>query len=187
MIGEDIRARGAIDRMVGRIMADPAPGVTAAVARDFVVGVAKRNDEDRPLNDLSADKRLRKSQAASVVRATLEAATVRHPRVQRAIRRFGRAVAREYPGLGRAEVETFATARVMEAFLQTPPMVDLGTRLYEAVILAKVSQADALRAARELLAALPMDDAINGAPAKPTITVDVDTIEFRPTQGPPAS
>ena len=66
MIGEDVRARPAIERLTTKWLEDAAPGTSRDEMRDFVIGIAKRNDTARPLNTLDA-KTITRAIASTIV------------------------------------------------------------------------------------------------------------------------
>ena len=172
---EDNRARGAIERLTERWLPEAKPGVTRSDLRSFVVNVAKRNDEIRPLNTLDPAS-ITRTQARHLVRDAIEAATLINPRVQAAITRFARKVRQEYPDLDIATSRMYATNRLLPAFLSTPPMLDLALSLFANVMAAKVRAVDARQAVDQLLAPDSVTNALAGTTTiRPTINVDVET------------
>lgn len=164
--GEDARARDAIERMTDRIMASPAPGTTRESARQFVVGVAKRNDYVRPRNVLDSG-RLTKSQARHLVADRLEVATLKQPRVQAAIGRMVRRVRSAYPHLDPQTAHAYTVRRFLDVFMAHPRMVALAEDLYVRLVALKVARQDAQRAVSDLLNPDHVSDAVDGVGAQP--------------------
>ena len=171
---EDVRARGAIERMTDRIMQSPTPGTTRASARSFVVELALRADVDRPLHTLEPTS-IPASEARAMAVTAVERALVMHPRVQRSIHRFTRRVAEAYPNMGKAVVAQYAATRFLDALMATPPLLELVVGLYASLMRLKVSRADAPAAVAELLNPEHLDAAVSrgSETSSPTITVDV--------------
>ena len=185
---EDVRARPAIDRMVGRLMESPTPGQTVESTREFVVGLARRNDWQRPLHELGMQSRLTKSRARLLVVQAVELACLRHPRIQRAIGRVQWMVHAEHPGLSQRDGYTYAARRFLDVWMTTPPMVEICERLYVQLVQARVTHADAPGTLAELLRGTPLDETIDQAQSAPTPTLHVDmpvALELHPAQDTP--
>lgn len=178
---EDPRARGAIERFTDRLMESPAPGLTRAAAREFAVTVAKRNDDLRPRHKLGTDGRVAKSEARRIVRDQMELAALRSPRVQASIARVTARVRECYPELPRDQARAYATARLLEALFDAPPMMDLFLRLYEGVMRARPLKSDAVGTVADALDPSALDAALaasTGGPESKSVplVVDVPTI-----------
>lgn len=174
--GEDVRARAAIERMTDRIMTSPAPGTTRESARQFVVGVAKRNDYVRPRNTLDSG-RLTKSQARHLVSDRLEVATLKQPRVQAAIGRLVRKVREAFPMLTASQAYAYTVRRFLDTFMAHPRMVTLAEDLYVRLVSLKVARTDAQAAVTDLLNPDHVSEAVDAVGTPPvSLTVDVPVV-----------
>lgn len=150
MTGEDPRARPAIDRLALRIMESPGPGVTFEAAREFAVGVARRNDIERPLNVLD-DGRVKRSEARKLAKELIDESARNNPRVQSSIKRLAKHLHRNNPGTSAEFNAKLAADMLVHALVDSTPMRAMRGVLVEAILAAKPTRADGEAAARALL------------------------------------